>query len=305
MDNIILIFICLVAGISMQKLKVFPANAHVTMNQFIIYIALPAITLFYIPKAQLGTGLLYPLCVSWIGFLLAFLFFNALGKWLNWPRKLTGCLILTAGLGNTAFIGFPVVEALYGKAGLETAIVLDQAGTFVVMGTCGIIVAAMYSGKSDDTSARTILSKIFTFPPFIAFLIGFSMNIAGYQLNDDIQLALQRLGKTIAPTALVAVGMQLKIDRNSKYWNFLSIGLLYKLMIMPAVIYFLYEIVFKGDKLETDVSIIEAGMAPMIAASILANAYGLKPKLAGMMVGVGIPLSFITLDFWYWLLISS
>ena len=304
MDNIILIFICLVAGITLQKLKVFPANSSTVLNQFIIYIALPSITLFYIPKVDIGSRLLFPLCVSWIGFLLVFLFFNGLGKWFGWPKKLIGCLILTAGLGNTAFIGFPVIEALYGKNGLETAVVLDQAGTFVVMATCGIVVAAIYSGNEAETNVGVILRKIFTFPPFIAFLIGFAMNLWGYQFNDDVQLALQRLGKTIAPTALFAVGMQLKIDRQSKYWNFLTLGLLYKLMIMPAVIYVLYEIVFKGNRLETDVSIIESAMAPMIASSILANAYGLKPKLAGLMVGVGIPLSFITLDFWYWLLIS-
>ena len=73
---------------------------------------------------------------------------------------------------------------------------------------------------------------------------------------------------------------------------------------MPGAIFILYKLIFTGDNLITDISIIEAGMAPMITATILATAYGLKPKLASMMVGVGIPLSFITIDFWYWLLIS-
>ena len=46
----------------------------------------------------------------------------------------------------------------------------------------------------------------------------------------------------------------------------------------------------------------EAAMAPMITAVILASAYGLKPKLAGMMIGVGIPLSFATIAIWYYIL---
>jgi malate permease and related proteins len=43
-------------------------------------------------------------------------------------------------------------------------------------------------------------------------------------------------------------------------------------------------------------------MAPMITASIVAISYGLKPRLASMMVGFGIPLSFLTLAIWYLLI---
>ncbi len=306
MDNILVIFICLVGGVTLKRLNVFPANSHLVLNQYIIYFALPAITLYYIPKVVVRSELLYPVAVSWIGFGVAFLFFNALGKWLKWPSKLTGCLILLGGLGNTAFVGFPVIEALYGKRGLETAIVLDQAGTFVVMATFGIMVAALYSGKKADgsASAAAIFRKIFTFPPFLAFIIGLGINLAGLELQLPVQEALLRLGKTIAPVALMAVGLQLEIDKKSSYWRFVWIGLLFKLLIMPAIIFILYKIVLHVDCIETSVSVMQAGMAPMITASILANAYGLKPKLAGMLVGVGIPASFITLDLWYWLLIN-
>jgi hypothetical protein len=46
--------------------------------------------------------------------------------------KLTGCLILTAGLGIHHFLVFPI-EALYGQEGMKTAILVDQPGTFVVL----------------------------------------------------------------------------------------------------------------------------------------------------------------------------
>ncbi|MFD0779500.1 hypothetical protein ACFQZF_14505 [Flavobacterium myungsuense] len=48
----------------------------------------------------------------------------------------------------------------------------------------------------------------------------------------------------------------------------------------------------------------ESAMAPMITGTILAANYGLKPKLSTMMIGIGIPMSFITLAFWYWILIT-
>ena len=54
--------------------------------------------------------------------------------------------------------------------------------------------------------------------------------------------------------------------------------------------------------LATKVCIIEAAMAPMITGSILASTYGLKPELSSMMVGYGIPISFITIAAWYFLI---
>lgn len=288
------------AGVAAQYVKAFPKNAYVALNQFVIHISLPGLALYYIPKITIGLELLYPLGVAWLGFLLAYLFFYSAGNFFKWSKKLTGCLILTAGLGNTSFVGFPVIEALYGKEGLQTAIIVDQPGTFVVMATLGIIVAAAYSRGT--TGGTDMLRKIALFPPFVAFFIGMVMNLTEFDFPLEIQSVLSRLGSTVTPVALVAVGMQLKIERKSKHWRFLSLGLFFKLFIMPTFFFLLYKILLHGEGLQIDVSVMEAAMAPMITASILASSYGLKPRLAGMMVGVGIPLSFLTLAFWYWLL---
>ena len=119
-----------------------------------------------------------------------------------------------------------------------------------------------------------------------------------------IQNSFLRIGNTVTPVALVAVGLQLKIDTRSKHWSFLSLGLLFKLFIMPAFFFLLYKIILGGNGLEIDVSIMESAMAPMITATILASTYGLKPKLSSMMIGIGIPLSLLTIAFWYWVLSS-
>ena len=300
MVNIILIFLCLGAGFGLQYLKSIPANAHVALNQFVIYLSLPALALYYIPKIAISTKLFYPLGIAWVGFIVCWVFFAGLGKWLNWPKKLVGCLVLTGGLGNTAFVGLPVIEALYGKKGLETAIIVDQPGYFVVVSTLGILVAALYSNGTPTASA--VLKKVLLFPPFLGFFAGFCMNLAHYDFTDTVQEVIQRLAATVTPIALVAVGLQLKIERKSRHWNFLALGLFFKLILTPLLFFILYKVILKGPKLETDVSVMQAAMATQITAAILASVNGLKPRLSGMMVGIGIPLSFITMALWYLLL---
>ena len=302
MDSIILLFLCMMTGVALQYVKAFPSNSYVALNQFVIHISLPALALYYMPKIEISSQLLFPLGIAWIGFVLSYLFFSMLGSTLRWSRKLTGCLILLGGLGNTSFVGFPIIEALYGKRGLQTAIIVDQPGSFMVMATLGIIVAALYSRGTPNP--KIIVLKIITFPPFLAFFLAIAMNILKFDFIPDLQSVFRKLGNTVTPIALVAVGLQLKFDKRSKHYQFLILGLFFKLMIMPAFFYIFYKLIFNQNGLQIDVSVMEAAMAPMITASVLATNYGLKPKLSTMIIGIGIPLSFITLAFWYWILIT-
>lgn len=273
---------------------------YIALNQFVIYVSLPALALYYIPKIKITTNLFFPLGIAWIGFGLSFIFFYLLGKYMRWSKKLTGCLIITAGLGNTSFVGFPVIEALYGNEGLETAIIVDQPGSFVVMATLGIITATFFS--RDVLNPKAMLFKIFFFPPFVAFFIALLLNIFESDFNQLFQNVFQRIGNTVTPVALVAVGLQLKIEKKSKHWNFLALGLFFKLILTPLFFYLFYKKILNTSNLMINVSIMEAAMAPMITGTILASSYGLKPKLSSMMVGIGIPISFLTLAFWYWLI---
>lgn len=300
MENILLIFTCICIGLALRRLPTLPANAHVALNHFVIYISLPALALYYIPKIEISSQLLYPVGVAWLGFGLSFLFFTLLRKYFNWSKKLTGSLILTAGLGNTAFLGYPIAEALYGGEGLQLAILVDQPGSSIVISTLGILVATSHSRGT--TSGSQMLKKILSFPPFVAFVIALGLNLTGTDFPELTQAVFSKLGSTVTPVALTSVGLQLKWEQHSKHWNFLAIGLAFKLLIYPLFFLILYHFIFGAEALIVQVSVMQAAMAPMITAAILASSYGLKPKLSNMMIGIGIPLSFLTLSLWYWVL---
>lgn len=297
MINFIIIIVFLALGILLQCVPSFPKTIPKKLNWIVLQICLPALALYYIPKVQWSNQLLYPILVAWIIFILSWLVFALLGKLFGWSRKLTGCLIICSGLSNTSFIGFPIITALYGDSGMKTAILVDQPGSFVVLSTLGVVVAALYS--KGQTSGFQIIKKIIFFPPFVTFVVACLMNILDLNLPAFLQQGLKFIGGFVTPLALLSVGLQLKLELKSKHWSFLGLGLLYKLMLAPAFIYVLYILILKQHSEVIEVALLEGAMSPMITASILASSHGLKPKLCSMMIGFGIPISFLTLLFWY------
>jgi predicted permease len=297
MNNFIIIFFFLFLGLLLQRVKQFPTHIYKSINKIVIYICLPAITLYHIPKIKWNNELLFPIGAGWISFFLAFGFFHFLGRRLGWSNKLIGCLVLTAGLSNSSFLGYPIIEALFGKKGLETAVLVDQPGTFVVVSTLGVFVAAFYSKGSPD--AISIIKKIISFPPFLTFVVACLMNVFQFDLTLNVQSVLLKLGSLVTPLALFSVGLQLTFDRNSRHWKFLQLGLFVRLIMTPLIIFVLYVFIFNQHSEAIKITIIEIAMAPMITGAILASTYGLKPKLSSMMIGFGIPFSFLTLAIWY------
>lgn len=297
MSNIILLFVCLFLGFFLRKLKLFPENGHIALNSFVINISLSALSLYYIPKIALNFQVIFPVMVPWLNIILAILFFSILGKKLNWSKTLIGALIMCAGFGNTSFVGIPVIQSLYGESGLTTVMLVDQPGSFVALSTLGITIASFYSG--DKIGIGQIIQKILKFPPFIAFLLAVVLNIMNSTVPVVIDEVFAKLGATTVPLALVSVGSQLrwqKLDHDSRP---LFLGLLFKLILFPAVIFVLYFLVLdqRGEMIE--ISFLQSAMGPMVTAAIIASAHRLEPKFCNLILGVGIPVSFLALAFWY------
>ncbi|MBR0794888.1 hypothetical protein JQ615_05730 [Bradyrhizobium jicamae] len=124
---------------------------------------------------------------------------------------------------------------------MATGILIDQLGTYLVLSTLGITVADIYSAGKDSTAA--IVKRIISFPPLIALVVAFALMPFG--LPVWFCDALKRLGDTLAPLALVSVGLQLRFDQGNGLVTALATGLGFKLLL-PRSRY--YTSVFWGRR---------------------------------------------------------
>lgn len=295
MANIILLAICLAAGVGLKETGRFPAATPAALNGFIIHISLPALAILHIHNMRLDTSLALTAAMAWLLFLSAWALFGIAGKTFKTGKETTGALILVAGLGNTSFVGLPMIEAYFGKEYLGIGIIADQLGSFMVLSTLGILVASLYSTGS--VTPRQMARKVLLFPPFQALLL--ALLLRPLPFPEWSVTILEKLGSTLTPLALVSVGFQLQFSGLREILRPLTVGLVYKLLLGPAVIYLLYVTLLGATGKTMQVTIFEAAMAPMITAGIIAIDHNLNPQLVGMLVGIGIPLSFATLHLWH------
>ena len=146
-------------------------------------VALPAVVLRAVPRLAFDLSVVGAALMPWIVFALAGALLWPLGRALGWSTRTRGALILTAGLGNTSFVGFPMVEALMGPEHLPVAVVVDQLGSFFVLSLPGIALAFAWSGGA--ASPPELLRRIVRFPPFVALVAGLFVLSFPYQRWHD------------------------------------------------------------------------------------------------------------------------
>jgi predicted permease len=298
MNNYILLGACLLLGLFLRRSGRLPDNAAASLNGFVVHISLPALTLTYVHGLKLDTSLILPALMAWVMFGIGCGFFWLAARALGFSRATTGGLMLTGGLANTSFIGLPMIDTFYGPQFLGLGILIDQLGSYFVLSTLGILVASLYSGHS--MNAKTVIRKIVLFVPFQAFVLALLLMPFEYPIwLDEL---LKRLGATLVPIALVSVGYQLQLSQVRGKAYALTVGLVFKLAVAPALILLLFAGVLGAEGPVLSVTVFEAAMGPMIGASIVAIDHELDPPLLTLMVGVGIPLSFLTLPVWWHLL---
>lgn len=299
MENFVLTISFLLIGMGLRRLSAFPANTAQVLNMFVIYVALPALVLVKVPELTFSRQLLVLLVMPWFMLAASATAVLALCRWRNWDRDTTGALLLLAPLGNTSFLGIPMVRAFFGEAGIPYAVLYDQLGSFLCLATYGSFIIALYGRTGDKPSAASVARKIATFPAFVSLLVAFALR--GFPYPPTLALLFQTLSATLVPVVMIAVGFQLTLRLSPTVLKPMTAGLAVKLVAAPLLALAVCRL-FGLDSEAARVAVFEAGMPPMVSAGALAIMAGLAPELTAAMVGLGIFLSFATLPLLFQLL---
>jgi predicted permease len=291
MEQVLPFLILLAAGQVMRRIPGFPVDTDRSLNLYVIYVALPALVLVQVPKLVLSSELLAPLLIPWLVVVVSGSLVLMICKMLGWSREITGALLLMVPLGNTSFLGIPMVEMFFGGSGVKYAILYDQFGSFLALSTYGTFILALYGG-GEKPSLKGILRKIVFFPPFIALVVALMLRSVIFPIW--LVSMLEMTAKSLVPVVLVAIGFQMRLRMPTSELLPFTTGLTIRLLVTPLIFILACRMAgFSGPAIQ--VSLFETAMPSMVTAGALASIAGLEPRLTSALVGYGILASFVTL----------
>jgi predicted permease len=182
--------------------------------------------------------------------------------------------VFSGFLGNTGFMGFPVVQAILGQGALPLAVIYEQTHSFMIFST--------WVHKN---------VRSFTNPPLVAMLLALILKrVALPQFFTD---ACQLVGNSTSPLAMLFVGLNVNLDLN---WRAL-IPAAIKLALVPAMALALTLILPVAGDIRS-AFIIESAM-PTLAASVVYGAeIGLDVQKLSRNVVISTLLFPLTILFW-------
>ncbi|RFC44108.1 MAG: hypothetical protein DVB28_001217 [Verrucomicrobia bacterium] len=297
MANFILIAVCILAGVLLKKFAKLPPDPHKGINAWLIYLALPAVSFKYLPHISWSLDLLVPFLAPVLVFAAGYIFVKAYTRGKAMDQPTIGGLLLMACLGNTGFVGFPLVAAYFGEQAISYAVICDQS-TVLLFSTLGAVIAVKSSGVK-EVSFGDILKRLTRFPPLIGCVLALSVphfiNIA------PLDPFFAAIAATTAPLALFSVGMQLNLSGDKQSGPVVYSVLLYKLVLAPALtLAAVFLLPGRGPAVE--VSVFQMGMPSLLSAAVIANECNLNPPLVNRIVGIGIVAGLATTCLWFFMI---
>lgn len=272
--------VLLFAGWTLERSGRMPRLPRL-LSAWALNVALPATVLKVLAGLPLASvwepAALLPWLLLGPGLLLAWL----LGRWFKLPEDVRRLLLVLVPLGNTSFLGLPLLAAVRGPDSLHPALLYDQFGSFPQLLLLGTLVLERGRGQG----WRRLLRRLLTFPPLPALILALSP--WGPPLRDALDSVLSALSWTLVPAVMLALGARLRLRLDPGDGPALAAGLLGKMVLLPLAGWLLLGLTgWRGP--HAQVALLESAMPPMATAAAWAADRGLRPALAATLVSVGI-----------------
>ena len=293
----LIILSLIAAGWVFARAGILPSATPDVLNRVVITLCLPALIVIHVPTLEPAWSLVPLIVIPWLLLAVTVAVVLPLARLLELSREATAALLVLIPLGNTSFLGFPLIEALLGPEYIRLAVVYDQFGSFLIVCTHVLFVVDWY-GEGANPGLKSMARRIVTFPPFIALL--FALVLGNHWFPDWLMQITVRFADMLLPLVTLAIGMSLQLRLVRRDRLPLVLGLVGKLLVLPGLA-LLMALALGAERDIALVAVLESAMPPMITAAALLTSAGLAVRLAPAMVAWGVLLSAVSVPFWFWL----
>ena len=212
------------------------------------------------------------------------------------PRDERPLYLFMGVLTNTGFIGFAVLESLFGGGSVFLgSIFIAVSNVFLYSIGVGVLTSG---GEKNVASVRSfrmagVLKNVLNVP-MVASVIALVVFFSGVPLPDPVAQAVDMVGGATSPLAMMLVGLAIaeadlrRVLGNGRLWGFSAI----RFLLVPAACHLLLAPMV-SDPLSLGVFIVMLAMPTGSMAAAIASAYGRPGELLSQGTIVSTVASFV------------
>jgi len=284
------IFLIIAAGWLMRHFGIAKNNWISILNNFAYYIALPALIVasfweidffdsqsFKIIFLSLLTMILFSVLVF-----ITLLF-------LKIDKKLKATIFLSATVGNTVYMGFPLVDLSFGQTYFTKGVL---AGVVYLIIPLLVSIFIIRYWRDNDNLLRQ-LADFLKNPLMLSVFVGIILSFfnLNYSLIGGLKKSLIMLGATASPVALFTLGEFLYGRFLNKEISWALLISVFKILVFPLVIFLTFLFIAKSKDFE--ILTLLSSMPVAVTTFVIAEKFNLNKELVGNSLFISTILSFI------------
>ncbi|NLI62565.1 MAG: AEC family transporter [Methanosarcinaceae archaeon] len=298
MDIILLIAGLLFLGYILKSVGILPEESKRVLNALVLKVTMPCTVLYSMLKNVQAGEIPHFLKLTLLMLLLSgmFLFLTlVIGRYFISDKRTLYAFALVCSAGNTAFMGFPIVEGFFGTEGLVRAIFCDISTLLV------ILTASTYLGGKLMNINRNIFHDLVKFPPLIAWLVSVIIILFGFSLSDFppiFEMFLSSLSHLTTPLIMLTVGISLSPRYIKRSLKESAAATSIKLLLMPIAAFIIASL-FSFSTLDKNVCTLEAAMPPAMIIPLFCDIYSMNSKFVSATIFISVVSCLVTLPLIY------
>lgn len=189
---------------------------------------------------------------------------------------------------NCGFMGYPVVESIYGKIGLFYAALFNIPFNILIW-TAGVFI---FSGRGDKQNLRKAILN----PGILSVFIGLVIFLLSIDLPAPVIKTLEMVGSMTTPLSMIIIGSTLADAKIKSIFEGFSVyfGSFIRLIVIPLTVYFILNL-FGLKDFYLNIPVIITAMPAAANTVIMAEKYGGNAEYASKIVFLTTILSVATI----------
>lgn len=294
-----ILFILILIGFIIKKLNIISDSFVKELSGFIVNVTLPMMIIssmnydFSTEMLMNSLLILFAGAISYIVVIIISNIFTHIFK-ANEPQK--GVYKFLILLSNTGFMGFPILNAMYGSVGIFYGSIFNILFN-IVLWTIGVHLVSntQRQDKGEFKNNIGIVFKKLINPGIVSIIIGFVLFLSPIKLPILIYSPIKLIGDSTTPLAMMVVGALLadvSIGGMFKNYKLYAVSAV-RLVIIPIVLVLIFPLLKLPD-IVAGVVVLVNSMPAAANVAIFAKKYNSDYELASQGVFITTLLNLFT-----------